>query len=100
MSARARNVENSWQDKQPFVRKVFFFFERGGGVFWRERKAQTNWIWSVWEPLLFEVKSVPRVSQRREEKKGEGWRGSAQKFRFFNSVSQNYPGLSFFFSCS
>lgn len=66
-------------------------------MFWRERKAQTNWIWSVWEPLLFEVKSVPRVSQRREEKKGEGWRGSAQKFRFFNSVSQNYPGLSFFF---
>ena len=44
------------------------------GVFWKERKAQTNWICSVWEPLLFEVKSVPRVSQRSEEKKGRGAR--------------------------
>ncbi len=30
MSARARNVVNSWQDKPPFVRRPFFL--RGGGV--------------------------------------------------------------------
>lgn len=37
-------------------------------MLWKERKMQTNWTDSIQEPLLFEVKSVPKVSQRKKSR--------------------------------
>lgn len=81
MSARVRNVENSWQDKQPFVKRFFFlFFGRGcsGGKERRKLDLLHLGASAVWSEISSQSFS-----------KGE--RGHGQHYNSgFSSVPHNF----------